>query len=42
MELEQEDERNLVGAGVIENIVEPRPSLGMVYGGIEEILEGRV
>ncbi|EME87495.1 uncharacterized protein MYCFIDRAFT_209521 [Pseudocercospora fijiensis CIRAD86] len=40
MQLEQGDERNLVGADVISEIVEPRPTSPVVYGGIEEILMG--
>ena len=39
MEIEQEEERILVGDELM-SLVEPRPSLGAAYGGIEEVLGG--
>lgn len=39
VEIEQDDERSLVGEEVLA-LVEPRPSI-MTYGGIEEVLDGR-
>ncbi|KAF2161833.1 hypothetical protein M409DRAFT_27889 [Zasmidium cellare ATCC 36951] len=41
VELEQEEERSLVGDELM-SLVEPRPSLGLAYGGIEEVLGGEV
>ena len=40
VEIEQEEERSLVGDELISSLVEPRPSIGTTYGGIEEVLGG--
>jgi hypothetical protein len=40
MEIELDVERTLVGDRIL-SIVEPRPSVGTAYGGIEEVLGGR-
>lgn len=41
VELEQEEERSMMGDEVL-SLVEPRPRSGAAYGGIEEVLCGRV